>query len=534
MRRSSDKGSTCDPGHGREVDQVEISGSLIARNTIMNLIGQALPLVVGVVTIPMVVHGLGTDRFGLLSLAWVVLGYFTIFDLGLGRAATKYVAAALGRGEDDQVPQIIWTAVTFQAALGFLGALVLLGITDLLVENVLKIPPELLGEAKDTFHLLALSIPLVLVSSSFSGVLEAAQRFDLVNAVRIPSSILTFILPLVGLHLGFGLPGIVALIMLARVVTLVAFLIMGLRIVPNLREYSISFARFYSLFSFGGWVMISNLVIPIFVYLDRFLIGALLTMSAVTFYTVPFDVVNRLLIIPASIASVLFPTFSSLSSCNEKDRINIIVMRSTKYILTVMVPLTVLLLIFSEDILRVWLGNEFAEESAIVFRLIGIGVLLNSIGYIPFALIQGIGRPDIVVKYHLVELPIYVVVVFFLIGRFGINGAALAWCLRMTWAIPIFFLLCGRVAEVPLKSLSDNGTSRSFILAAVILIPSIALPLLDGLGVAAKGFLAGALLIASLLFSWFTTFDRIDRDFMKSLILRVRNCRLIKGDDVHV
>jgi O-antigen/teichoic acid export membrane protein len=185
----------------REAGRVDISGSLIARNTLLNLIGQALPLLVGVVTIPLVVHGLGTDRFGLLSLAWVILGYFTIFDLGLGRATTKYVAEALGKGESDQVPEIIWTAVTFQAVLGLVGALVLFGITDLLVESVLKIPPQLFGEAKDTFHLLALSIPLVLVSSSFSGVMEAAQRFDLENAVRIPSSILTFILPLVGLYL---------------------------------------------------------------------------------------------------------------------------------------------------------------------------------------------------------------------------------------------------------------------------------------------------------------------------------------------
>ena len=183
---------------------IQISGSLIARNALINLIGQALPLLVAVIAMPFVVRGLGTERFGLLSLAWVVMGYFTIFDLGLGRATTKYVSEALGKGEGDQVPQIIWTAVTFQAVLGFVGALVLFGITDLLVESVLKIPPQLFGEAKDTFHLLALSIPLVLVSSSFSGVMEAAQRFDLINAIKIPSSTLMFILPLVGLYFGLG------------------------------------------------------------------------------------------------------------------------------------------------------------------------------------------------------------------------------------------------------------------------------------------------------------------------------------------
>jgi O-antigen/teichoic acid export membrane protein len=74
---------------------LEIKGGLLARNTLFNLIGQGLPLVVAVVTIPLIIQGLGIDRFGLLSLAWVVLGYFAIFDLGLGRATTKFVAEAL-------------------------------------------------------------------------------------------------------------------------------------------------------------------------------------------------------------------------------------------------------------------------------------------------------------------------------------------------------------------------------------------------------------------------------------------------------
>ena len=64
---------------------IRIGGSLLARNALLNLIGQAVLLLVGVVCVPLVIRGLGTERFGLLSLAWVILGYFSIF--GLGRAA---------------------------------------------------------------------------------------------------------------------------------------------------------------------------------------------------------------------------------------------------------------------------------------------------------------------------------------------------------------------------------------------------------------------------------------------------------------
>jgi len=267
-----------------------------------------------------------------------------------------------------------------------------------------------------------------------------------------------------------------------------------------------------------GWVIVSNVVIPIFVYLDRFLIGSLITISAVAYYTAPYELITRLLIIPTSIATVLFPAFSSIASCGDRDELNVSVMRSTKYLLTAMVPPTVVFLIFAEGILKIWLGRDFAIESAGVFRLLSLAVLLNAIGYIPFALIQGIGRPDVVAKYHLIELPIYAGVAFFLITELGITGAALAWCLRMVWTIPIFFVICTKIAGIHLKALLENGVSRSLAVAAGLLMTSIAFALWSNWENAITGLLVGALLIGYVLLTWYITFDVIDKNLMKRLI----------------
>ena len=43
---------------------------------------------------PFLLHTLGTERLGVLSLIWVVVGYVSFLDLGLGRAVTVAVAAA--------------------------------------------------------------------------------------------------------------------------------------------------------------------------------------------------------------------------------------------------------------------------------------------------------------------------------------------------------------------------------------------------------------------------------------------------------
>ncbi len=130
---------------------------LLARNAVLNLVGQGAPLVVAVLAMPQVIRGLGPERYGILSMAWIVLGYFGIFDLGLGRAATRFVASALGSGSEESVPTIAWTAVLVQTALGVLGALVLAATTPLLANRILNIPPGLGDEARSSFYVLALS-----------------------------------------------------------------------------------------------------------------------------------------------------------------------------------------------------------------------------------------------------------------------------------------------------------------------------------------------------------------------------------------
>src|ERR1035438_10766362 len=101
------------------------AGTFLARNTAFNVLGQLIPILVAVVTIPYVVHRLGTDRFGVLAIAWLLLGYLSLLDFGLGRATTKFIAEALARKEINKVSELVWTSVGVQIVLGCGGALLL-------------------------------------------------------------------------------------------------------------------------------------------------------------------------------------------------------------------------------------------------------------------------------------------------------------------------------------------------------------------------------------------------------------------------
>jgi O-antigen/teichoic acid export membrane protein len=412
--------------------RLELGGRALARNTVLNLVGQVIPLLVGVIATPYTIHHLGPDRFGLLSLAWIVVGYFALFDLGIGPATTKFVAELLGKGDSEKLPALVWTAVATQTGMGLAAGILLAVSSPMLVNHLLRIPSGLRPDARWVFLTLAASFPVSFATSSLAGVLAASQRFDLLNAVGIPSSVVYYVVPVGALALGLRLPAIVLFLVLSRLAGLVAYAFMCVRLYPAL-AHGCTFARSLvrPMLGFGGWVTVSSAVAPILVYFDRFLIGALVSIAALGFYTPPFMISTKLVILPGSLIGTLFPAFSTSASRGDTRWINNALVRSLKYLVLSVGPAALLLVFFARPVLTLWVGAEFAAQGATALQILAIGVLVNSLAYVPSGLLQGVGRPDLTAKFHLVEIPLHVILAWLLVTRFGLVGAALAWSVRV-------------------------------------------------------------------------------------------------------
>jgi O-antigen/teichoic acid export membrane protein len=433
------------------------AGGLLARNTVLNLAGQLLPLLVAAGAIPFLVRGLGADAFGLLALVWMVVTFFG--ELGFGRATTKFAAEAAEQGDGDRLVGVVWGSLLVQAGLGLLAGGLLALAAPFASADFLQMPAELEAPARGTILLTALAVPILMVSSSLRGILEAEQRFDLVNAVRVPSGMASFLLPLAGMFLGMGLVGIVALLLAGRVLTVLAFAVLSLRVVPELRSRP-RVRELGTLFRFGAWTAVSSVVSPLLVYLDRVVLAAVISVAAVAYYAAPFEVVIRLLLIPGSLAATLFPAFSALRAGGDRERTALLASRSVKYILLALGPLGILLVGSGWDLLHLWLGPEYAREGALALRILAVGVVINSVAWVPFTLLQGIGRPDLTGWFHLLELPVHAVLVVLLVGAWGVPGAALAWSLRVALDAALLFWAAGRVAGVGPREFAAEGVFK--------------------------------------------------------------------------
>jgi O-antigen/teichoic acid export membrane protein len=421
------------------------SASLLARNTIWNLVGQAAPMGAALFAVPLLIRYIGTDRFGILFIAWTVVGYFSLFDLGLGRAMTNLVAQGLGGNQQEELAAIIWTANGIMAVMGIVGAVVLAAASPLLTHSLLKIPPNLQQETLHSLFLLSIAVPLVVSTAGFRGILEAQQKFALLNLVKIPMGVASFLAPVAMLPFTNSLTALIGALVVARIIFLVACIGLALRTMPALRHsFALDKALMCPLLSLGGWMTVSNIVSPIMVYADRFLIGGILSTTAVAYYATSNEIATKILIVPVALAGVLFPAFST-TMASDRFRGAMLYRRAVKYVGLFVFPLSFVMIVFGQELLRVWLGHDFAVHSTRVLQILSLGVLANSLALIPFALIQGAGRADISGKLHLAELPFYLALVWYLTVHYGIVGTAVASLLRVTGDCILMFLLADYV-----------------------------------------------------------------------------------------
>ena len=113
---------------------------MLLRNTIYNLIGLGAPLLAALVSIPMLIAALGTDRFGLLILIWAVVSYFGLFDLGLGRALTQQLAVVFAGEEYERVGPLVATASLLMAVLGVISGVLLVTASVWGVDQMRAVP----------------------------------------------------------------------------------------------------------------------------------------------------------------------------------------------------------------------------------------------------------------------------------------------------------------------------------------------------------------------------------------------------------
>lgn len=402
----------------------------IRKNTLWNLFGSAAPMLIGVAAIPYIYKHIGIERIGVLTLIWALIGYFSIFDFGLGRAITQRIAS-LGSHQTEKLKIATATTGVFLTLLiGTVGGLAGLVAIKLGGVGWINSAKNLDQEIYSSFLLACLAIPATTTTAGLRGILEGEQRFKVINLLKLLLGLSNFLGPIAAIALfGPRLDYTVGSLVLARYIILVAHYFTARSIISGTREH-LSLEESKHLFQFGGWMTLSNIISPLMVVADRFLIANVLGAAVVAFYTIPAEFMIRLLVLPAAITTTLFPVFSKDLANKNYTNSSALYKKSMEIIFLLMGAVATCIVIGADFGLGIWLGPEFAEKSTAVASILAVGILFNSMAQIPHAYIQASGDARSTALIHVFESALYLPALFLLMHLYGILGAAIAWMLR--------------------------------------------------------------------------------------------------------
>lgn len=461
----------------------------IRNNTIYNLAGSGIPLVFSLITIPLYLNIIGESRYGILAIAWLLLGYFGLFDLGLGRATAQSIAVLQGK-ECEKRAAIFWTGLSINSALGLAGGLFCYPAAVYFFGSQFKTEGDLRLEMLSAVPWMVMAVPIATITGVLTGALQGRQKFLELNAISVAGSVLFQIVPLaVAWFYGPDLALLLPAAILSRLVTVAALGILCHQHITRGNPVAIDFTAMGSLLKYGGWFTVTALIGPLMVTFDRLVIGGVLGAQQVSYYTIPFQLTYRLTLIPQSLTTALFPRFAAEDNINSAH----LAREAWMVVSVIMGPLILIGIILFHFTLALWIDPDFADQASAAGRILLLGVWANCFARIPYAQLQAKGRPDLVAKCHMAEVLPYLLILYAGLIHFGLEGVAAAFTLR---TIADLLLLAGLAGGVTI-AIEAMVMPTICLVAALVFVNAVQ----EGTAIWLIG--SGVLLAAISTWAWF-------------------------------
>jgi O-antigen/teichoic acid export membrane protein len=396
------------------------------RNSTYTLISAIAPLVIGIITVPIYLQTIGIANYGIMIIIYSVLGYFGFLDLGLGNALTQKIAQA-GLGRIKKKEHILTVAMTITTLMSIFGCLVI-WLASYHINYISYISNENKIIIKDSSLYLIIFIPILLLTSVYQGVLKGESKFIELSVIQLFNNISIQVVPLIVALYGYKeIIDLLLAVFACKLITLFLLSKQSNKLIKTTFNFKAIFGKRHGLLSYGGYSSMISISAQSLSIFDRFIILSLCGEKAVTYYSIPTDFFSKILIIPNSLTTPLF----TIAAENKTNKIKYYVNEITLKLVKIMTPFIILLVLFGNDIIMLWVGEEIAINSRLVSVFCIFGLFFLIIALPKHTEIMAINGPKVIFKCYLIELPCYVIALYYMITNFGIAGAAFTWMMRV-------------------------------------------------------------------------------------------------------
>lgn len=443
---------------------------MLLRNSLWNLSGSAVPMVVALATVPLLIGALGVEGFGIVTLVGSVIGYFGVLDINLSAGAIKYLAEHHAANDRERFAETFWFGTLFYGALGLLGAAGIFLSAELLVARFFEVSDAMRDATVLSFQIAAAGFALSQAQNYLLVVPQALQRYDKSAQSEALFGILVNLASVAAALAGTGIVGVIV----ARVavsalnVLYLAWLIRGfaLDMGPRWPRREVRAA----LTSFSAYAYLSKIASTLHQHADKLIVGAVAGPVALTFYTVPVTLAGRILGLTYRLSSVIYPRASALAGAGRIHELRPVYLAVMRYVTYINLTALGIIVLAGEEFLRHWVGEEFVQQGYPVLVLMTLALLADSLTNIPSLVNDALGHPRITGRFALANGICGVAMVYLGTTLAGITGAASGHLLSsLVLGIAFLAFVHGRTVPVSLAESLRDGFGRSIAVGMLVI-----------------------------------------------------------------
>ncbi len=492
--------------------------SHIQRQVLWSIASYLFPAVATLVFTPLIVQGLGAERYGIFLLAMTTIGVLAIVDLGLAAAATRELSMARLHTESTHTRQAFWTAMGLYGVISVVGGAGTFTAVPWLVRDVLALAPALRADGEVALRWAALGLFVNLLSAPWMSYLRAAEMNDSQARIGIAATVVGS-LGTLWRGLQGDLSGALAAQVTASALSLGCSIVVVRQREPDRVAWAApSWAVFREMARFAAWQFAAMASATVGQHLARLIIARQLGPADLTWYSVPQSVAQRVQKLIESAARMLFPRIARLSATGDTADLAATYRRAQKTIVLMSIVACVPLAACAEPFLAAWMGPQFADRAHVCLTVLAVGYAIGCLGIGYVAALSGLGQMRAVFATETAITAVGVIGLWPLLAWRGIDGVALAALLGWAGLVVPHIVLSrrlGSVAHDGLFRLIAGALACTVPLAlaaraALLAMPhgSVALPIL------AMGMASGLGLLAAL---WIPGLFGVDGDLASQL-----------------
>lgn len=430
----------------KRYDRIGRLMNALKKNIVASFAGNIWQVIMGLAFIPLYIKFLGVESYGLIGFYAMLQGVLSVLDMGLSAILTRELARlSVTPGKNQEMHNLVRTLEIIYWLLAVLSGIIIVAIAPFAAHHWLKASELSPQTIEQSIRIMGFAMALQWPASFYSGGLVGLQRQIMLNGVNICMSTLRGVGVVLVLY--FITPTVQAFFIWQIIVSIINTALLAFFLWKSLpvtqKKATFEKELFAGMGHFAAGLSGIAILSAIFTQLDKLILSKLLSLEIFAYYTLASMVAMNLTRLVMPVFTAVYPRFTQLVELGDQHGLAVLYHKSSQLISVLILPATIVIAMFSYELLLIWTQNPTtAEASHILLSILICGTGFFSLLYVPYAMQLANAWTKLSFYTNLIAMFFYIPMLILLTYQFGAIGGAMAWVILNIgeMIIPIYFM----------------------------------------------------------------------------------------------